>query len=100
MKNYDISLKRSSIPTSGYGRIGSPSRKEVGGEWCINAMMAAAVMAVFIVYLMPHVIAPWLGVDYETYMSQYFLWTFIAGLIAAPFAWLGTKIIAKLIRSG
>jgi hypothetical protein len=90
-----------SVPTAkgGYGAVAPPPRRGRAGEWCLDKILYVCIMAVFIVYLMPYQIAPSLGVTPEAYQSQIWMWTIAAGLLAMPFAWFTSKILAYMIKS-
>jgi hypothetical protein len=83
----------------GYGRIGPPPRRQKAGTGCIQSMISVFIIAVFIVIVMPMWIIPQLGISMESYENNKMLWSFVAGLIATPFAWLGAKALTSLIRS-
>lgn len=91
-----------SYMSGGYGQIGpmpsSTSRTRRVGEACIENMIKVAIIALFIVFVFPEIVAPQLGVTPEQYQSMLYLWVFIAGLVALPFAWLGAKLLSKMIR--
>jgi len=82
-----------------YGRISPGPRKQRAGTGCIQSMIQVFIIAIFIVYVMPYQIAPMIGVSAADYEKNLMLWSFVAGLIALPFAWLGAKALTYLIRS-
>ena len=87
---------------SDYQKYQSMSRRsgDTRGEKCIRISVQIFVMAVFILYVMPIVIAPWLGITPEQYEAYELVWSFLGGIIGYPFGWIISKIIARSIRSG
>jgi len=64
-------------------------------------MVRIMVIAVMIVFVMPHYIAPEIfHVTPEEYLANEFYFTIIALIIAIPVAWVITKIISWGIKGG
>jgi hypothetical protein len=78
----------------------SGNKRKPVGVWLVENMVRAFIAAAFVLVLMPHFIAPWLGVTPDAYAAQEVLWTLAGIFVGLAFSVPFTRLIVKSIRGG
>jgi predicted metal-binding membrane protein len=63
-------------------------------------MVRVLVMAAFVVFITPLIIAPLLGVDRAAYAANELVWTVISLGAGYLVAWPATRLISRSIKDG
>jgi hypothetical protein len=64
----------------------------------VENMVRAFIAAAFVLVLMPHFIAPLLGITPDAYAAQEVLWTLVAIFMGLLFSVPITRIVVRSIR--
>lgn len=70
------------------------------GEWCVEMMVRVFIMAAFVVFISPVIIAPLLGIDRAAYAANELVWTVVSLGAGYIISWPATKLISKSIKDG
>lgn len=76
------------------------SRGKTTGEQFVELLVRVFTIVIFILWVMPFLIAPAFGVTPEVYEQNEVLWSVFAAVIGYLVAYPVTKLVTKSIRSG